>query len=514
MTVTGLNAHVLGRTINNSGVMNFSQASLTFNSGIINNLAGATINLSGVNTSPTFGILPSAVGQLTNAGQINVSGGTSNLVLFNSGSSQLMDSGTINVPSGTLILNGGTYNTGAVITGGGFVDLVGSTSFGTVTLNDALALNGSNVNLGGGTVQGPGNLNINNVFNWNSGTLTGIGAVNIAPGAVMNLNPPASRTLSRVINNAGILNFGSTSESLTLLNGVINNQPGGVINLNGPSLPFSNSGSANLLNNDGLINVGSFQTVSVPFVDSGTISIPAGELSVATMTLEAGAFINGGGTIAFNDVGQPGALTINGTTTVAANGRLSGGNVIGSGDLILAKSFSFDSGTISGSGVVNVLPGAILNAGPTSSTRTIARTINNSGSMNFPNSGANFAGGTINNTVTGVINAGFISSSVNLQPVAGAVTTNRIVNAGTFNVLGGTLNVGIPFSNTGTLVVGGTYPAAANFTDQVSQIIGSTLLRGTWIVHNNSSLTLQHRDDHQQRRQRDVRTALPLYSDD
>jgi hypothetical protein len=477
----------LSRTINNSGVVNITQGSIALSNGVLNNLPGGTINLSGVNFSSVFTNFGSGTNNLiNNAGQINVNVGTSNLTLFNSGTSSLFDTGTINVPAGTLILGGGTFDTGAVVTGAGYVNL-GGVSNGTVTLNDALAVNGSNVNLTTGTLNGVGDLDINNVFNWGGGTITGTGAVNVAPGATLNITSlNFSHSLLRPLNNSGTVNIAGNSSFG--FSGVVDNTPGGVFNVNaGIGTIFS---LATSFQNDGLLNIapsGGSMTYSFPLIDSGTINATGTvTLSSASLVFEAGSTLAGHGTIVFGS-GSTTTITLNGASAWSTSAiQLNGGSLSGPGDLNLTSSLAWSNGTILGPGVINVATGATFNI--IGSSHTLGRTVNNSGNLILSASPIILSGGTINNTATGVINAGSINTVTNIQPGGGV---NRILNAGTFNVTSGPVNVNVPFSNTGTLVVGGGgNSATASFTDQISQIVGSTLLRGTYIVHDSSSLML------------------------
>src|SRR5436189_67883 len=75
--------------------------------------------------------------------------------------------------------------------------------------------------------------------------------------------------------------------------------------------------------------------------------------------------------------------------------------------------------------------------------------------------------GTINNLAGGLINAG----SVTNVSISAGTGTNRITNAGVFNANVGTVQIGVPFTNSGTVVVGGSGTASLEFTDVVSQLI-------------------------------------------
>ena len=356
-----------------------------------------------------------------------------------------------------------------------------------MTLNDALAVNGSNVNLTAGTLGGVGDLDINNVFNWGGGSITGTSAVNVAAGATLNVTSlNFSHWLVRALNNSGTVNIAANA-SLTFGNN-INNAAGGVFNVNGGIGSFFSGYS---FQNDGLLNIApatGTTSFSFPLVDSGTINATSGTILFSSSeAFEAGSSLTGPGTIIFG-AGSSAFITLNGTTTWSANSiQLNSGSLGGPGDLDLTSSLGWNGGAIFGPGMLNVANGATVNASGIS-THTLLRTVNNNGNFILTAPVVGFSGGTINNATAGIINAGTVGSTVNVLPLGGV---NRIVNTGTFNVPGGTVNVGVSFSNSGTLVVGGGGNTAnANFTGSVSQIIGSTLLRGTWLIHDNSSLTL------------------------
>src|SRR5207248_4691274 len=118
--------------------------------------------------------------------------------------------------------------------------------------------------------------------------------------------------------------------------------------------------------------------------------------------------------------------------------------------------------------------------------------LNNRGTINLLGAQLTLNGGTINNLAGGVINTATLAPIVTISPLGG---TNRIVNAGTINVSTGSLEVDVPFSNTGTVIVGTPPPAlpgptSLQFTDIVQPLAAPTLTRGAWIVHRNSTLSL------------------------
>ena len=95
------------------------------------------------------------------------------------------NSGTVDVETGTLSLQGGgTIGAGAAFTGAGFTRFYGLAG-GTMTVNGAAT--GSNLALDAGTLTGAGDLSVNNEFDWTGGTLSGTGKLILDTNAQMNL---------------------------------------------------------------------------------------------------------------------------------------------------------------------------------------------------------------------------------------------------------------------------------------------------------------------------------------
>src|SRR5581483_11350741 len=163
-SLSGGSPRVLGRTLNNSGVINMlpTFGTLTLQNGTLNNLAGGTLNIF---TTFPFPENSGSTSLVRNLGVINVDGsgigGTASISL---GSSRpILNAGTINLIAGSLALGNGTQSAGAFIGGPGYIDLVGISS-ATQTLDGTTTLAGPNLNLSAGTVTGEGNLLIRGNF--------------------------------------------------------------------------------------------------------------------------------------------------------------------------------------------------------------------------------------------------------------------------------------------------------------------------------------------------------------
>jgi hypothetical protein len=474
--------------IANSGVASLSATLFTGSASntLINNLSGGLLKL--LAATPFSG-----PGVLRNSGTISLNPtvpGTTALSL------QMIDNGTISVNNGSLLFGTATctYNDGAIFTGTGYVDL-GNGVAALNLLNGSLTLAGSNIAMSNGTITGSGNLEITGAFTWNGGTIgTGTSGFNgsyalidVAPGATMTVGAVGNQhQLLRVLNNSGAINLNG---SISLNPGTINNLAGGVMNITA-GLPFgSNTGSLNLVTNAGTMNVNN-STGSCLFnqqmVDSGTINVAAGSLVFGVgMTVNGHATIAGPGVVNFFNATST-TFTLNGTLTLAsALTRLSNATIAGDGDLELTNVASWGFGTIAGNGAFNVTSTGSLLVAALTPLPTLSRTLNNAGTSTFATGTLMLSNGTINNTAT--FNTAMPAAG-SFTIAAGPGLLNRFVNSGTLDVHGGTMNIAVPFSNTGTLIVEGI--GQANLTGGVTQVVGPTLTRGNWIVNDGAMLTL------------------------
>jgi phage baseplate assembly protein gpV len=169
--------HMLSRIVNNSGMINVNPATIVLNNGTINNQAGGVMNLSSKSHFTRGG----GSNLLSNSGVINILNSSSSTTFI---SVPFQNAGTVNLTGGTLQFNDGstTHLAGSTFIGTGTVDL-GTSS--THTLAGKLTLNTTNAVLGGGTINGAGDLQINDLFYWNGGTMSGSGITRIAHGAAI-----------------------------------------------------------------------------------------------------------------------------------------------------------------------------------------------------------------------------------------------------------------------------------------------------------------------------------------
>ena len=151
---------------------------------------------------------------------------------------------------------------------------------GTLHLVDG----GANITAGdyvltGGTFASDDPGTISSRFDWNGGTIAGLGALQVLPGATLSVSTGNSQMLSQELDNAGVMNF--TSGLTTLSNGTINNQSGGVLNISGAA-NFTGSFETNyLIRNSGTISFdsnGGTTNFTMPLLNSGTIQASNGSL--------------------------------------------------------------------------------------------------------------------------------------------------------------------------------------------------------------------------------------------
>lgn len=302
-------------SINITGSTNrlWSSPSAAFNNnGTINH---SNTEISTVNANP-----------FSNAGTINFNAGTltNNAVVWNNtGNLNFSGSGIFN-----LTAAGGAFNvnTGSLIGGSG---LINNTE--TINLNTALVLPASINFTSNNTIQGAGDLTINQNFTI-EGAIQGSGALilngtqntwrsnilgrslTIAAGQTLNLSDNFIKTLSASLTNNGTINWQDGIVIHNTGNTVTNN---GTLNITGSAIRSWNSNSATFVNNGIIANS-----------NTGTTSFVASVLTNSTTGI-----IRGTGTIindvtVFNSNGviapglSPGLLTINNAQPLSANSTL------------------------------------------------------------------------------------------------------------------------------------------------------------------------------------------------
>jgi fibronectin-binding autotransporter adhesin len=252
------------------------------NSGVLNNLAGATFEI-GDNKEFNNNNIGTGTGpRINNAGTIRkVGSGTmyfrsgvafhnTNTIEVDGGTLQFDGSvtheGSIELASGTtLTFQAGTHTftsqsnisgegavqfKGATVTIGGTYD-IGTTSFtaGTATFNTTVT--SENTTFTGGTLAGTGNFTATGPFTWTGGTMAGTGVTTISDTLTLNAGNWGGVTLGRTLNNAGTIVWTNTTTVpayLWMQNGaVLNNLAGATFEVgDNKEFTYNNIGAGSL----------------------------------------------------------------------------------------------------------------------------------------------------------------------------------------------------------------------------------------------------------------------------
>jgi len=479
-----------GVAFHNSGTVNITSGTLSLPSGGSNTSdwdvpAGGGLTLGGTFTH-------AAGSTLGGAGTITFVSGTHNFL------GQFL-------PSGTVAFNGGTVTIGNTmaspmmsVSGGGTVNLNAPQSVPSLTLTS-------------GTLQGNGDVTVTGTFNWSGGMMAGAGRTILGNGATGNLTGSNTKSLNRTLDNGGAINYPGTALFFGVgaaVPGVINNLAGGVFTVTGDADLQQSSAAAHAFNNSGTFNKNGAGTttdfIGVAFHNSGTVNLNAGTLSFpsggsngdtitvptgGTLSLGgsfshlAGSTIDGAGTINFvsgthNFLGQflpSGTVNFSGGTITIANSMLgptisianatvnfnapqtvpsltlSGGTLQGSGNVTVSNTLNWSGGMMAGAGRTVLASGAAGNF-TGASTKSLNRTIDNSGTINYTGTALTFGVGA---AVPGVINNfGVLTASGEADFSQSSAAAHAFNNSGTFNKTGaGTTTEfnGVAFNNTGTV---------------------------------------------------------------
>ena len=353
--------------------------------------------------------------------------------------------------------------------------------------------------ISGGGLAGPGNVTVGNQMTWSGGRLTGIGTLDIAAGAVMDVMGTSQLdTLlgGKTINNRGTINstgWGIGLGSNDAGTATINNLSGATFNAIGDG-DFNGAGFSSIdgdfsfggvFNNAGTFRrsgagtttFGSYSFDPVSFNNTGSVNVQTGMLTLSsgsssgdfqvaadarldfsssTSTLDANSSISGLGTVSTTFGGTanfggswsiPNLIVTDGFANVIApmaleNLTISGGGLAGPGNVTVSNQMTWSGGRLTGIGTLDVAAGAVMDVMGTSQLDTLlgGKTINNRG--------------TINSTGWGI---GLGSND------AGTATINNLSGA-TFNAIGDGDFDGAGFSSIdGDFSIGGVFNNAGTF---------------------------------------------------
>jgi cysteine-rich repeat protein len=370
---------LLHRTLNNAGTAIVTGTGIIWvdnqgGTGILNNLAGATLDVQG--DAGFSGFLAHGVINSTGLLQKSSGSGTSAIscrfnntgtVAVQSGTLDLKNNGThtggFTVATGaTLRFNGGTHGLSAAasITGGGNVVVLntsttvnhagsfavsgattvsaGTANFtGSVTAIGALTIDGGTANfsntdginpstltLASGTLSGSSNVNVSGLLTWTGGIMAGTGVTNGNGGMVLAAN--GGPILRRTMNNAGTAAMtGTDSFRIDFTGpGVLNNLAGGTMDVQ-TDASFAGVSAPGTINNAGLFQKSGgsgTSSVLVKYFNAGMTTSNSGLLSFGpTYTQTAGATrLNGGNVSSTVTMSiQGGVLEGTGTLTATVN---------------------------------------------------------------------------------------------------------------------------------------------------------------------------------------------------
>ena len=395
--------------------------------------AGASVTLAGAST---FGsnVNLSGAGVITTAGTVNQTGGVS---VIGTG-------GVVNV--GTYTLAASQLVTGSL---GTFTNAAAGTLIVSTPGTPALAGSGTVTNLGGLTLTAVGGTTFGGGSTFVNGST---GTVTVGGGDLTITGTGQTHTGAFVVTAGRTLTFngGSTTLAGTTASGAgVVSLGAGTVNVTG-SVSF---GNLQLNNNALTVNLSSG-------ADLNTFGASSLWTSGATVT-GAGTWTNAG-TLDASPIGFA-TGTLSGTATLANRGTLTmqpaGNFVAAAGTTIRNLTGSLTIRSVN-------LNGSLVNAGALSQTAGMSLG----------------TGATVTNTATG---------TYTLTGSGGGLTgdsSNSFANAGVLRRTGtGTMTVGVPLSNTGTVeATAGTL----GLTGAVAQLPASTLTGGTWAASTGGDLSL------------------------
>jgi hypothetical protein len=491
------------------------------NASTINNALGATF----VDMGSGAPGLSRNIGGINNAGTY-IRNGLGTTVMMSLG---LSNSGTLDIRSGELLLNGASSSSGLIKIGTGATLSVGSlgnitstvstiagavtgdgllrVNSGTLNLNRTASFSGQLEVLGGvftntgdrtmssftlnSTRSGTGSITTAN-FVFNGGSLSGSGTTTVTGTATIGTTKSHSVAAGHTLNLQGSSTWLAGAGSIRS-NGALHNTAGatfldegagtatGSRSLTATALnPFDNAGS--------YVRTGVGSTRASYFNNSGSLSVQGG-----TFQLEAGNNASTG----LIDVGQDGVLHVT-TSTLTVSGAITGKGLVrvsGSGNtagtLVLTSTAMVSNTTLEIAGV-----GTLDNQIDRNVSRLVMSGGTRSGLGNITTESLLFAGGTLSgNTTTTVTGAATLAGGNATQMIAAGHTLTlqgsttweagdyaKIDNSGTLrNIAGAT------FTDLGTSTATGTrYISSLVTTDFIN---AGTYVReglGTTIVQSNT----------------------------
>lgn len=472
---TGDTLTVAGTTT--AGLLNMSGGSVTFNgaTGLTGlTMTGGTldgtgnVSISGATTWSGGGM--QGTGVTTVSGGLNINGAASlNRTLRNAGTGGIWQgafdiggTGTFNNLAGASLDIANDQNMTVAFNNAGTVtkSSTGTTQFNTYTQTGGVTTFSGTVAidtlaLGGGTLDGSGNVIVPTTFNWIGGTMGGSGTTTAGGSLLIN----GAVTLNRTLNNNG----------------------------SGVWQGANNIGGTGAFNNDVLaaLDITNNQSLGATFNNAGTVN----KTSTGTTTFAT-----------FNQTG--GTTTLAGPVAIGTL-NLSGGLMDGSGNIGVGTAFNWTGGGMDGTGVTAVNNGLNIN-GPVS----LNRTLNNIGNATWQGANDISGAGVFNNGANGALtiaNDRFMGPAFNNAGTVDKTGTGITSfvggyqqTAGVTRLNGGTLELaegefllaGGILTGTGTVTApvfnhSGGWIAPGGYIDPVSQTPTSTDLYGSLKINGD-----------------------------
>ncbi len=422
----------------------------------------------------------------TNSGTLRKSAGLGITQIGNSSSTLIVNSGTVDAQTGTIVFGGdNTFNTGTVFTGAGSVVVnTASTYTGAFT--------SSNLTLAAGTQTGHAAV-LNGQVQYSAGTLAG--GWTVASGATLNVQGAGTKSIGGAsIDNSGSVAWQAGSGNVAFLSGasLINNAvfdaqgDAGLIYGGGTASSFTNNGTLRKSGGTGSTLIGN--SSSFITINNGTVNAQTGTITFGgDNTFNAGTVFTGAGSVVVNT-----ASTFNGAFT-SANLTLAAGTQTGSAAVLNGQA-QFAAGVLAGDWTV--ASGATLNV-QGAGTKTLAgATIANSGNLAWQASSGSI--GLQSNS--SLVNTGLFDAQGDAALLYAGGTASTFTNSGTLRKSAGAgntqignsgstliVNSGTVDAQTGTITFGGanTFNAGTVFTGAGSVVVNtSSAFNGAFTASN------------------------------
>ena len=561
ISLVGGTLNVAAGTLTNSGTLDEESASKLIVAGNLTNNGTITTNGSnlkgGANSISISGTLTNNTGDSVTIGAHNDTADSASVGLLDNLGTITVDknatfkltatgadsnAGTINVDSGTMAVQAGTFtNSGSLDEeNGGKLSVTGAmTNSGTLTTNgsnqggtaNSITVAGKLTNSGTGTLTIGANNDTSDTAS--VGTLTNNGAVTVDTGATLTLSKAGTDTNTGTIAVNGALDINAASTlsgggSLTLTNGAITGGSAAPAFTNSSLIQGSGTISNLAITNTGTIAANQASPLEIlptagGLTNNGTLTVAAGD-TMQIGTSAGGALTNLSGTTLTG-----GTYTVSGTmqfgasgTTIATNAAtitLNGAGQMldfGNNNLLAGFNDNASSGAfkLAGGAALTTNGGSFTNAGAFTVATGTTFTVGGS-SFNFTQTGGTSTiDGTLTSTTLGTLavdggtldGAGTLGYNVvddsTLTPGDSATKTGKLIVSDTYTQeSGGALDIQINGATAGTkydqlkvtqgATLGGTLNITLGFTPTVGQtftILTASSVAGTFAAVNGLAI--------------------------